>query len=239
LGAALTHTIEGRSDERGGAVAAVEEQVRVLLADEQALFREAMRVVLSSQDDLQVVSEAKDGQQAVAEAVRVRPDVALLDAMLPNGDGIHAAAQIADRVPTCRVIVFSGQEDERVLLDALEAGAAGYLSKESPLVDLIEATRAVHRGEALVPPRMLGAVLQRLIQRRRERDAALRRVGGLTRREREVLGLVAEGLTNREIAQTLFVTEKTAGAHVSSILSKMRVRSRLEAATAAQRLGLL
>jgi DNA-binding NarL/FixJ family response regulator len=211
-------------------VAVVEEQVRVLLADEQALFREAMRVVLSSQDDLQVVSEAKDGQQAVAEAVRVQPDVALLDAMLPNGDGIHAAAQIADRVPTCRVIVFSGQEDERVLLDALEAGAAGYLSKESPLVDLIEATRAVHRGEALVPPRMLGAVLQRLIQRRRERDAALRRVGGLTRREREVLGLLAQGADNDEIAQRLVISPETARTHIQNMLGKLGVHSRLEAA---------
>jgi DNA-binding NarL/FixJ family response regulator len=211
-------------------VAAVEEQVRVLLADEQALFREAMRVVLSSQDDLQVVSEAKDGRQAVAEAVRVQPDVALLDAMLPNGDGIHAAAQIVDRVPTCRVIVFSGQEDERVLLDALEAGAAGYLSKESPLVDLIEATRAVHRGEALVPPRMLGAVLQRLIQRRRERDAALRRVGGLTRREREVLGLLAQGADNDEIAQRLVISPETARTHIQNMLGKLGVHSRLEAA---------
>jgi two-component system, NarL family, response regulator NreC len=211
-------------------VAAVEEQVRVLLADEQALFREAMRVVLSSQDDLQVVSEAKDGRQAVAEAVRVQPDVALLDAMLPNGDGIHAAAQIVDRVPTCRVIVFSGHEDERVLLDALEAGAAGYLSKESPLVDLIEATRAVHRGEALVPPRMLGAVLQRLIQRRRERDAALRRVGGLTRREREVLGLLAQGADNDEIAQRLVISPETARTHIQNMLGKLGVHSRLEAA---------
>lgn len=211
-------------------MAAVEEQVRVLLADEQALFREAMRVVLSSQDDLQVVSEAKDGRQAVAEAVRVQPDVALLDAMLPNGDGIHAAAQIVDRVPTCRVIVFSGQEDERVLLDALEAGAAGYLSKESPLVDLIEATRAVHRGEALVPPRMLGAVLQRLIQRRRERDAALRRVGGLTRREREVLGLLAQGADNDEIAQRLVISPETARTHIQNMLGKLGVHSRLEAA---------
>src|SRR3989442_1760099 len=127
--------------------------IRVVLADEQSLFREAVKVVLSSEDDLTVVGEARDGLQAVAEIERVRPDVALLDANLPNCDGIRATEQISVRVPDCRVIVFSGQEDEHVLVQALEAGASGYLSKESPLVDLIDATRAVHRGEALVPPR--------------------------------------------------------------------------------------
>jgi DNA-binding NarL/FixJ family response regulator len=128
------------------------------------------------------------------------------------------------------VIVFSGQEDERVLLEALEAGAAGYLSKESPLAELIEATRAVHRGEALVPPRMLGAVLQRLIQRRRERDAALRRLGGLTRREREVLGWLAQGADNDEIARHLVISPETARTHIQNLLGKLGAHSRLEAA---------
>lgn len=204
--------------------------VRVLLADEQALFREAMKVVLGSQEDLEVVAEAKDGLQAVSEAERNKPDVALLDAGLPNCDGIRATSLIVDRVPGCKVIVFSDQEDERVLLDALEAGASGYLSKESPLTELIEATRAVHRGEALVPPRMLGAVLQRLILRRRERDDALRRVGKLTRREREVLGLLAGGADNDDIARKLVISPETARTHIQNLLGKLQVHSRLEAA---------
>jgi two-component system NarL family response regulator len=204
--------------------------VRVLLADEQALFREAMKVVLGSQDDLEVVAEARDGLEAVTEAEHSRPDVALLDAGLPNCDGIRATTLIVDRVPDCRVIVFSDQEDERVLLEALEAGAAGYLSKESPLTELIEATRAVHRGEALVPPRMLGAVLQRLILRRRERDDALRRIGKLTRREREVLGLLASGSDNDDIAQRLVISPETARTHIQNLLGKLEVHSRLEAA---------
>ena len=108
--------------------------------------------MLSSEDDLVVVGEAADGLQAIAEVERVRPDVALLDADLPNCDGIRATQQISLRVPDCRVIVFSAQEDEQMLVQALEAGASGYLSKGSPLVDLIDATRAVHRGDALVPP---------------------------------------------------------------------------------------
>ena len=157
--------------------------------------------MLSSEDDLIVVGEAADGLQAIAEVERVRPDVALLDAGLPNCDGIRATQQISLRVPECRVIVFSAQEDEQVLVQALEAGASGYLSKGSPLVDLIDATRAVHRGDALVPPRMLGALLQRLIHRRRERDEALKRMARLTRREREVLVLLAQGGDNDGIAQ--------------------------------------
>ena len=150
----------------GTGVAEGDNTIRVLLADEQSLFRQAVKVVLSSEDDLVVVGEAADGLQAIAEVERMRPDVALLDADLPNCDGIRATRQISLQVPDCRVIVFSAQEDEQILVQALEAGASGYLSKSSPLVDLIDATRAVHRGDALVPPRMLGALLQRLIHRR-------------------------------------------------------------------------
>src|SRR5207247_3996261 len=138
--------------------------------------------------------------------------------------------QISLKVPDCRVIVFSAQEDEQVLVEALEAGASGYLSKGSPLANLIEATRAVHRGEALIPPRMLGAVLRRLIVRRRERDEALKRMARLTRREREVLALVARGEDNDGIAQHLVISPETARTHIQNVLGKLGVHSRLEAA---------
>jgi DNA-binding NarL/FixJ family response regulator len=212
--------------------------IRVMLADEQSLFREAVKVVLSGENDLTVVGEARDGLQAIAEAERVHPDVALLDADLPNCDGIRATKQITTKVPECRVIVFSAQEDELVLVNALEAGASGYLSKESPLVDLIAATRAVHRGEALVPPRMLGTLLQRLIQRRRERDEALKRMGALTRREREVLLLLAQGADNDGIAQELVISSETARTHIQHLLGKLEVHSRLEAAAFVTQNGL-
>ncbi|HZD79135.1 MAG TPA: response regulator transcription factor [Actinomycetota bacterium] len=213
--------------------------VRVLLADEQSLFREAMKIVLGSQEDLEVVGEARDGMQAVAEVERVRPDVALLDAGLPNFDGIRATALIAERAPDCQVIVLSAQEDERVLVRAMEAGASGYLSKASPMSDLIEAARAVHRGEALVPPRMLGALLKRLVQRRRERDDALKRMGSLTRREREVLALVADGADNEGIAQELVISPETARTHVQNVLGKLGVHSRLEAAAFVTQNGIM
>jgi DNA-binding NarL/FixJ family response regulator len=213
--------------------------IRVLLADEQSLFRDAVKVVLSNEDDLVVVGEAGDGLQAVAEAERVQPDVALLDAALPNCDGIRATHQIGLRVPDCRVIVFSAQEDEQILVQALEAGASGYLSKGAPLADLIDATRAVHRGEALVPPRMLGALLRRLIVRRRERDDALKRMAKLTRREREVLALVAQGADNDAIAQHLVISPETARTHIQNVLGKLGVHSRLEAAAFVTQNGIL
>ncbi len=213
--------------------------IRVLLADEQSLFRQAVKVVLSNEDDLSVVGEAADGLQAIAEAERVRPDVALLDAGLPNCDGIRATQQISLRVPDCRVVVFSAQQDEQVLVQALEAGASGYLSKSSPLVDLIEATRAVHRGEALVPPDMLGALLHRLIHRRRERDDALKRMSRLTRREREVLVLLAKGGDNDGIAQRLVISPETARTHIQNVLGKLDVHSRLEAAAFVTQNGIL
>jgi len=201
----------------------------VLLADEQSLFREAVKAVLSGEPDIEVVAEARDGLQAIAEAERAKPDVALLDAYLPNCDGIRAARLITERVRTCRVIVVTDQEDERVLIDALDAGADGYLTKESPLVDLIEATRAVHRGEVLIPPRMLGSLLRQLIGRRREHDIALHRVANLTRREREVLAQLAQGADNEAIAQRLVISPETARTHVQNVLGKLGVHSRLEA----------
>ena len=222
-----------------GEVGDTDSSIRVLLADGQSLFREAVKVVLSSEDDLIVVGEAGDGLQAVAEVERLRPDVALLDADLPNGDGIHATHQISLRVPECRVIVFSAQEDEQLLVRALEAGASGYLSKASPMSELIEATRAVHRGDALVPPHMLGALLQRLIHRRRERDEALKRMAGLTRREREVLGLLAQGADNDGIAQHLVISPETARTHIQNVLGKLGVHSRLEAAAFVVQNGIL
>lgn len=215
------------------------ESIRVLLADEQVLFREAVKVVLTNEPDLDVVGEAHDGIQAVDEVDRLRPDVVLLDAELPNRDGISAAQEIAELAPGCRVIVLSAREDEQVLIEAMEAGASGYLSKEAPLSELIDATRAVHRGEALVPPRLLGALLQRLIRRRRERDDALRRLANLTRREREVLMLLAQGADKDGIAQQLVISPETARTHLQNVLGKLGVHSRLEAAAFVIQNGIL
>ena len=216
-----------------------EPRLRIILADEQSLFREAVKVVLESQPDIEVVAEARDGIQAVAVAEESRPDVALLDINLPNCDGIRATSMIKERVPDCKVLVLTGEEDQETLVEALEAGASGYLTKECPLSELMEATRAVHRGETLIPSRMLGALLSRLIRRRREQDEALQRISKLTKREREVLAFLAEGRDNDGIAQALVISPETARTHIQNVLGKLGVHSRLEAAAFVIQNGIL
>ncbi len=201
-----------------------------MLADGHSLFREAVRVVLESQSDMEVVAEARDGAQAIAEAEALLPDLAILDVNLPNCDGIRATHLIRERVPGCRVMLLAPEDDHDLLVDALEAGASGYLTKGSPLGDLIEAARAVHGGETLVPRHMLGRLLAGLIQRRRAEDHAMRLMAGLTKREREVLGLLARGADNDAIAQALVISPQTARTHIQNVLGKLGVHSRLEAA---------
>lgn len=214
-------------------------RVRILLADEQALFREAVRVVIESEGDLEVVAEARDGLQAIAEAERTAPDVALLAANLPHCDGLRAGSMIRQRFPDCQVVILSSKEEPGVLERALEVGARGYLTKASPLTELLEVTRAVHRGETQVPPKMLGDLLGRLMWRRHEQDEVLQRIARLTRRERDVLSLLAGGARTEAIAETLVISPQTARTHVQNILGKLGVHSRLEAAALVNQAGML
>jgi DNA-binding NarL/FixJ family response regulator len=214
-------------------------EVRVLLADGHSLFREALSTALAAELDLTVVGEARDGLEAVAEAARTSPDVAVLDADLPNGDGVRAAWLIRERVPGCRIVILASDEDAEILTSAVEAGAHGYLTKASPLTDLVEAIRSVHRGDTLVPARMLGSLLERLIDRRQEHDEAMRRLSRLTSREREVLALLAQGGDNDSIAQTLVISPQTARTHIQNVLVKLGVHSRLEAAALAIQNGVI
>jgi two-component system NarL family response regulator len=214
-------------------------QVRILLADGHSLFREALSTALSGESDLSVVGEARNGLEAVAEAARTSPHVAVLDADLPNGDGVRAAWLIRERVPDCRIVILASDEDAEVLTSAVEAGAHGYLTKASPLIDLVEAIRSVHRGDTLVPARMLGSLLERLINRREQHGEAMRRLSRLTSREREVLRLLAQGGDNDSIAQTLVISPQTARTHIQNVLVKLGVHSRLEAAALAIQNGVL
>ncbi|HEY7661139.1 MAG TPA: response regulator transcription factor [Actinomycetota bacterium] len=215
------------------------ERIRVLLADEQSLFREAVRAVLQSEADLDVIAEARDGVQAVAEAKRVQPDVAVLDANLPNCDGIRATKLITESLESCRVLVLGVDGDIRQMVEALEAGARGFLTKEIPLAELIEAARSLFRGETLIPPGMLGPLLAHLINRHREEEEARRRVSRLTKREREVLALLASGGDNDTIAQRLVISPETARTHVQNVLGKLGVHSRLEAAAFVLQTGMM
>jgi len=213
--------------------------IRILLADQHALFREAVRTGLENEADLRVVAEARNGPETVAEAERTFPQVAILDIDLPITDGVRTTSLIRERIPDCRVLVLGANEDYRRLVELLDAGASGYLTKDAPLADLIQATRVIHRGDSLVPPRMLGPLLTGLLGRKRERDGAHARISHLTRREREVLALLAEGADNEGIARILVISPRTARTHIQNIFVKLAVHSRLEAAAFVTQNGIL
>lgn len=216
----------------------VNPKVRVLLAEPQLLLREAVRVALSNAGDIEVVAEASDGVEAVAAARTAKPDVALIHVALPRRNGMQTTRMIAETVPWCRIVVLGGREDEGLMMEALEAGASGYLTEEAALGDLVDATKAVFRGEALVPPRLLASLLNKLIRHRRERDEAIFLLSQLTRRERQVLAMLGRGADNRAIAEALTISPDTARTHIQNLLGKLGVHSRLEAAAFAVRRGL-
>jgi two-component system, NarL family, response regulator DegU len=213
--------------------------MRILLADEHSLFRQALRELLDQETDFEVVAEAGDEAETVAKAQRTQPDLALVSMNLTAGDGITAIELIHQQASGCRAVIIAGSEDPEVLLRAIEAGASGYITKGYALSDLMSAARAVHRGETIVPPRMLGDLIQNLLQRRRHEDEAIARIARLTRRERQVLALLAEGGNKETIGRALFISPETARTHIQHVLAKLGVHSRLEAATLAHRGNLL
>jgi DNA-binding NarL/FixJ family response regulator len=212
---------------------------RVLIADAHSLFREAVSAALRNESDLMVVAQAGDGLDAVSEATRSSPSVAVLDVDLPNCDGVRATRLIKERVPDCRVLLLAAEEEHQVLADGVQAGANGYLAKTASLEELIDAIRAVSRGDTLIPARMLGQLLERLVMRRRTQDEAIRRMSRLTPREREVLTLLARGGDNDSIAQALVISPQTARTHIQNVLVKLGVHSRLEAAALAIQNGMV
>lgn len=203
--------------------------VRILIADGQSLFREAMRAIIDAERDLHVVAEAGTGLQALEAAVRTEPDVALLYAGIESTDAIRTIGMLRERVPGCRVLILAGEEHHGTLAASIEAGASGFLTKGSPLAEVLEATRAVARGETVIPPQMLGGLLTRLTTRKRERDLAQERLDRLTSREREVLALLARGADNETIGAALVISPHTARTHIQNILNKLGAHSRLEA----------
>jgi DNA-binding NarL/FixJ family response regulator len=208
--------------------------IRVLIVDDHAVVREGLRAFLELQDGIEVVGEARDGEHAVAEAERLQPDVVLMDLVMPKLDGVGAMRRLSQSVPSARVVVLTSfLEDER-LLPAIQAGAAGYLLKNTEPAELARALRAAHAGEAIIDP----TVAARLVSALADGSRVSRREQ-LTRREREVLELIVRGRSNKRIALELGIAEKTVKTHVGHLLAKLGVTDRTQAALLAVRQGLV
>jgi DNA-binding NarL/FixJ family response regulator len=206
---------------------------RLFLADDQALFRAVVRVALDSQSDLKVVGESGDGQQVMSELRRCRADVVVVDVNLPGRNGFEICADIKAAALPVKVLAMSDTADEKTLVKALEAGADGYVTREGRLADMVGGVRAVLNGEACVPRRMLGSLLQNLIKRRRATDHIQLRYDRLSKRERETLALLGHGHDHESIAREMVISPQTARTHIQNVLSKLEVHSRLEAAALA------
>jgi DNA-binding NarL/FixJ family response regulator len=207
------------------AVTETPERIRVLLVDDHEVVRRGLRGFLELQDDIEVVGEASDGRLAVDAAASQRPDVILMDLLMPNMDGLTAIATIKQAQPEVEIVAVTSFIEEEKVTSALEAGASGYLLKDADAEEVASAVRAAHAGEVHLDP----AVARLLAQRMRSRREA-EPVEPLTAREREVLAQLGKGASNKEIAYELSITERTARTHVSNILGKLGLASRTQAA---------
>lgn len=216
-------------------------RIRVLLVDDQGLFREALATLLGLHSQLEIVGEAGDGEAGVALAQTLRPDVVLMDLRMPGMSGVEATRRLRSLVPEARVLVLTTFEDDDEVLAAIEAGAAGYMLKASPAEKLVEAICTVMRGGSPLEPSVASKVMAELarLSRRQSEERCQRLADPLSARELEVLRALCEGLSNKEIAGKLGLTEGTVKNHMTQVLSKLGVLDRTQAALRAHALGLL
>jgi DNA-binding NarL/FixJ family response regulator len=216
------------------------EKIKVLLVDDQTMFRDGLKVLLRAEQDLEVIGEAGDGEEALQKAADLKPDVLLMDLRMPIMDGATATRHLKIRQPECRVIVLTTFDEDAAVFDAMRSGAIGYLLKDAPTEKLYEAIRAAYRGESVLQPSVaarLVAEYSRLAESAPRWSQEL--VEPLSSREMDVLRLMAAGDTNREIAQKLVVAEGTVKNHVTSIFNKLNVTDRTKAVVRARELGLV
>ncbi|HEU4948919.1 MAG TPA: response regulator transcription factor [Kribbella sp.] len=213
-------------------------RLRVLIVDDDDLMRAGLRAVLSTDDTIEVVAEAADGRGAIELGRRLDPDVILMDVRMPNLDGIAATRQLTASAPQARILILTTFEDEDYLFGALTAGASGFLLKRTRPEQLIAAIHTVAGGESLLSPSVTRKVIDRMIQQPQQDPGTVRRLRELTPRERDVLELVARGLSNAEIAEELVVEESTVKTHMKRILGKLDVRDRVQAVILAYEAGL-
>ena len=211
--------------------------VRVLLVDDQTLFRQGLRTLLSTRSEVEVVGDAENGQIALERAAATRPDVVLMDLKMPVLDGVAATRRLRVQLPSCRVVALTTFEDDELVFECLRAGAVGYLLKDAPIARLVEAIQAAARGESVLQPSVASKVLAELSRLAGSAPAA-GELAKLSERERDVLRLIARGASNKEIAAALFLAEGTVKNHVTSILTKLEVDDRTQAALRARELGL-
>ena len=220
--------------------------IRVLVVDDQRLMRDGIASLLGIQEGIAVVGDAANGEEAVAQALALTPDVILMDVRMPVMDGVTATAQVRQKVPTCQVIMLTTFDDEESIVKALVAGASGYLLKNIPVEDLAQAIRLVERGIYQLEPSIVNKLMGALVAPNRLATSTSKpeikpdpTMTDLSEREREVLRLIARGATNREIANHLIISEGTVKNHVSNILSRLNLRDRTQAALYARDVGLL
>jgi DNA-binding NarL/FixJ family response regulator len=213
----------------------VSEPIRVLIVDDHAVVREGLRAFLALQDGLEVVGEACDGEEAIERATELRPDVILMDLVMPKLDGVGAMRELRIQAPASRVIVLTSFLDDDRLLPAIQAGAAGYLLKNAEPAAIARAVHAAHAGETIIDP----TVASRLVRVLADGARPVTEVDRLTRREREVLELITRGRSNKRIALELGISEKTVKTHVGHLLAKLGVSDRTQAALLAVQHGLV
>jgi DNA-binding NarL/FixJ family response regulator len=213
--------------------------ISLLLADDQALVRGGFRLILDAQEDMEVIGEADDGHAAIERARELRPDVVLMDVRMPILDGIAATRTVVDERLAQKVLVLTTFDEDRVVYDAMKAGASGFMLKTAPPMQLVDAVRTILAGEALLAPSVTRRLVEDFVRRPPPGEVAPERLQALTEREREVLALIAAGRSNPEIAAELFLSGATVKTHVNRILSKLDLRDRVQAVVLAYECGLV
>jgi DNA-binding NarL/FixJ family response regulator len=215
-------------------------RMRVLLVDDHRLVTEMLSDALGQAADVEVVGIATSGEEGVQLARRERPDVVLMDVEMGGMSGVEATREIVQTLPETRVVMLTANDDQATVLDAIEAGAVGYLTKDKALVeDIADAVQRAHAGEIMLPTQLIGRLINSLAQRRREQAERQHIADRLTTREKEILELIAEGADNKTIADRLVVSPHTVRTHVQNLLAKLGAHSKLEALTIAARRGLV